>query len=208
MPRSVNATGAVPVDPSIIEELLSSRTRLQIAELISRRPRTLRELARLTRLSVPGVLRHLDAMKKVGLVNEERMTSKLMPVRKLYSMRGIRVVDFSVGDLSIFKVVRPSAKRESEDVPGLQWLAIEILIGRRRIKEKARRLARSIDELVANEETLTRAINSLDIDDDLRLVLLTNFTEDTPEDAEAVLSKIQGMSDARRSIDEALARAK
>jgi len=131
-----------------------------------------------------------------------------MPIRKLYSMNRIRVVDFSVGDLSIFKVTRPSYDRNAEGGPSLQWLATEILIGRRHIREKARRLARSIDELVENEEMLARAVDSLDVRDDERLILLTTFTEETAEDAETVLEKVQGLKDARRSIDKALAKAK
>jgi predicted transcriptional regulator len=168
----------------------------------------LRELAKLTGLSVPGVLRHLDAMDRAGLVREVRVTSKQMPIRKLYSIHGIKVVDFSVGNLSIFSVSRPTARESAQGSPSLHWLATEILIGRRRIREKAKRLARSIDELLENEESLASAIESLGADDDERLILLTMFTEETAEEAEAVLTKIQGLKDARRSIDKALGKAK
>ena len=142
------------------------------------------------------------------MIRETRMTSRLMPVRKLYSMKGMRVVDFSVGDLSIFKVAIPSQNKSVSEPSDLQWLATEIMIGRRRIREGARRLARSIDELVENEESLERAIESFKLDDDERLVLLTNFSEDTSEDAEAVLTRLQGLKDARKAIEGSLAKAR
>lgn len=195
------------MEQGLKEALLSSQTRLRIAELISRRPRTLRELARLTRLSVPGVLRHIEAMNKVRLIHEERVVMKMLPVRKVYSLKGIKVIDFSVGDLSIFKVATGKASKV-KGPRDLELLAMEILVGRRRIKEKARRLARAIDELVENEEMLTKRINGLELTDEERLVLLTTFTEETADDAERLLTRIQGMKDARRSIDKALAKAK
>ena len=191
-----------------IAEFLSSRTRLQIAERISRRPRTLRELARITRLSVPGVLRHIEAMSKSGLVKEVRISPSQIPVRKVYSLKGYSIVDFSIGNLAIFKVakVRPMSKEAN---PGeLEWLATEILVGKRRIKEKAKRLARAIDELIEDEGKLLTAIDSLKLNDDQRMILLTAYTEETLDDAEYVLSRIQGVKDARRSIDKALAKAR
>ncbi len=187
--------------------LLSSRTRLRIAELVSRRPRTLRELASLTNLSVPGVLRHLEAMDKAGLIREERVRSKTLPARKLYSLKGITVMDLSVGDISIFKVSRDTASKEKGS-GDLQSLAMEIMVGRRRVRERARRLTRAIDELFEDEKRLKERIGSLGLTNEDRLILLTVFTEDTMEDATRVLTRIQGAKDARRSIDKALARAK
>jgi len=197
----------VSVKNRLNETLLSSRTRLRIAELISRRPRTLRELARLTGLSVPGVLRHIEAMSKAGLIQERRVGARMLPARKLYAMKGIRVIDFTVGDLSIFKVGVDSPVKEKGS-QSLNALAMDIFVGRRRIKEKAKRLARAIDELVENEEMLAKGIEDLELSNEERLILLTLFTEETADDAERVLTRIQGLQEARRSIDRALAKAK
>jgi len=199
----VNET--VSVKTKINETLLSSPTRLRIAELISRRPRTLRELARLTELSVPGVLRHIEAMNKAGLIQEKRV--RMLPARKLYSLKGMRVIDFTVGDLSIFKVATGMTVTE-KGAQNLESLAMDIFVGRRRIREKAKRLARAIDELVENEEMLTKGIDDLELTDEERLILFTTFTEETADDAERVLMRIQRMKEARRSIDKALAKAR
>ena len=189
------------------EALLSSQMRLHIAALISTRPRSLRELAALTRLSVPGVLRHIEAMSKFGLVREERVRTKTLPVRKLYSLKGARVMDFSVGDLTILKIAtsRAAKRRGALD---LETKAVDMLVSRRRIREKARRLAKTIDELVEDEESLRRGIDDLKLTDEERIVILTMYTEETGEDAERVLAQIQGMKDARRSIESALSKAR
>ena len=192
---------------SPFEVLTSSQTRLRIAELISVRPRSLRELARLTRISVPGVLRHLDAMGRAGLLREERVRPEKLPVRKVYSLKGAKVMDFSVGGLSIVKVAPDRAARPKR-AGELEGLSLEILVSRRTIREKARRLARSIDELAESEDMLAAGIDALGLSDEERLVLLTVFTEETTEDAERVLARVQGMKEARRSIDAALAKAR
>ena len=166
-----------------IAELLSSRTRLQIAESISRRPRTLRELARVTKLSVPGVLRHIEAMNKSGLIKEVRISASQIPVRKVYSLKGYSVVDFSVGNLTIFKVAKFRPMSSEASPRELEWLATEILFGKRRIREKAKRLARAIDEFIEDERRLLTAIDSLELTDDQRMILLTAFSEETLEDA-------------------------
>jgi len=186
------------------ETILSSPTRLRIAELISRRPRTLRELAKLTGLSVPGVLRHIEAMSKAGLIQEKRVT--MLPARKLYSLKA-RVIDFTVGDLSIFKVAMDTPVRE-KGAQDLESLAMDIFICRRKIREKSKRLARAIDELIENEERLVKGIDDQNLTDEERLILFTIFTEETADDAERILMRIQGMKDARRSIDNVLAKAK
>ena len=196
--------GTFSMKTTFNEILLSSPTRLKIAELISRRPRTLRELARLTGVSIPGVLRHIEAMSRAGLIQEKRV--RMLPARKLYSLKG-RVVDFTVGDLSIFKVAMDLPVRE-KGAQDLESLAMDIFIGRRQIREKAKRLDRAIDGLIENEETLARGIEALELTDEERLILLTIFTEETADDAEKILTRVQGMKEARRSIDEALAKAK
>jgi hypothetical protein len=158
-------------------------------------------------MSVPGVLRHIEAMSKAGLINEERVEMRTLPVRKLYSLKGIKVMDFSMGDLTILKVTidKPLVEKNTRD---LESLAMEIFVGRRRIKEKVRRLARAVDELLVNEEMLANGIDDLQLPDEERLVLLTTFTEETADEAEKVLVRIQGMREARRSIDKALAKAR
>jgi DNA-binding Lrp family transcriptional regulator len=188
------------------EVLLSSRTRIKIAELTSRRPRTLRELARLTGLSIPGVLRHVEAMRTVGLIREDRVVTSRLPSRKLYSLQGVKVMDFSVGDLTILKVA--SSSGSAKGAGDLERQALDIMLSRRRIRDKARRLAKATDQLIESEEMLTRGIENLGLTDEERIILLTVFTEETIDDAERVLARIQRMKDARRSIDEALARAK
>ena len=190
------------------EALLSSQTRLRIAELVSRRPRTLRELARLTGLSVPGVLRHIEAMSRAGLIREEKVSAESLPARKVFSLKGIRVMDFSVNDLTIFSVARDDARKGARGGRDLEAQAMDILVSRRRIREKARRLARAIGDLEDQESALTRAIGSLKLTDEERLVLLTIFTEETVEDAERMLTRIQDMKEARRSIDKALSKVK
>ena len=130
----------------------------------------------------------------------------MLPARKLYSLKG-RVVDFTVGNLSIFKVAMDTPVRE-KGTQDLESLAMDIFIGRRQIREKAKRLDRAIDGLIENEETLARGIEALELTDEERLILLTIFTEETADDAEKILTRVQGMKEARRSIDEALAKAK
>jgi predicted transcriptional regulator len=197
----------IPLESKVNEALLSSRTRVRIAELISRRPRTLRELARLTRMSIPGVLRHIEAMSKAGLIKEEPVEMRNLPARKVYSLKGMKVMDFSVGDLTILKVARDKPLKE-KGARDLESLAMEILMGRRRIREKARRLARAMDELIGYEVKLAKGINDLELTDEERLVLLTLFTEETADEAERVLVRNHGMREARRSIDGALVKAK
>ena len=188
--------------------LLSSQTRLRVAELVSRRPRTLRELAKLTNLSVPGVLRHIEAMNRVGLIREEKVATKTFPARKVYSLKGTRVMDFSARGLTILKVATENAANGEKGARDLERQAMDILVSRRRIKEKVRRLARAIDELEEQERMLTREIDDLELTDEERLILLTVFTEDTVEEGERVLTRLQGMKEARRSIDRALAKVR
>ncbi|HUI23044.1 MAG TPA: hypothetical protein VLY82_01470 [Nitrososphaerales archaeon] len=140
-------------------------------------------------------------------MNEERVEMRTLPARKLYSLKGMKVMDFSVGDLTILKVAIDKAI-EDKNTRDLESLAMEILVGRRRIKEKVRRLARTVDELLVNEKMLAKGINDLHLSDEERLVLLTTFSEETDDEAERVLERTQGMREARRSIDEALAKAR
>jgi len=199
-----------PVEKALLENVTSSRTRLRILSLMSQRPRTLRELAKLTDISVQGVLRHLKALDEMGLVQERTISSKEFPTRKLYSVKGVRVDDFSVEDLMVVKASKRSPVGSAQELPaeGFEKLAGEILLDRRRIKDKAKRLARMIEGLAESETRLMKAIADLKLADDERLVLQTVFTEETLQEAEEILSRVQGLQNARRSIDKALAKAR
>jgi hypothetical protein len=174
---------------------------------MSTRPRSLRELARLTGLSVPGVLRHLDALAKVGVVRENSISSKRIPVRKTYSLKGVTVVDFSFGDLSITEIAKTREIKDRGRETNLVLLASEVLMNRRRLHERARRFARTIDDYLESESRLVSVIESMDLEPDERFIVMTAFTEDTMDDAERILES-EGVLDARRSIEGALAKAK
>jgi predicted transcriptional regulator len=202
-----NVFGRRASEDSLSSVFLSSKTRLRLAELMSIRPRSLRELAKLTGLTMPGVLRHLDALNKEGLITANRLSSRLIPVRKTYSLKGVRVIDLSTGDLSITKISKSDQRKGGSEKASLEWLASDVLVSRRRIREKSRRLARAIDEHLESESKLTRAIDALDLEDDERLIVLTAYTEETTNDAMEILES-EGMRDVRKSIDSALAKAK
>ena len=192
-----------------VETVASSPTKLKIADLLSIRPRTLRELADLSGVSVQGVLRHLNELDKVGLLHQANIKGSKMSTRRLYSLKEVRVRDYTVGDLTIIKVTKqPRIVKGGGGHVSVESLGSEILVSRRRIKDKARRLARTIDELMEDERRLIQAIEDLQLEDEDRIVMQTVFTEDTLDDAERILSRIQGLPDARRSIDKALAEAK
>jgi DNA-binding transcriptional ArsR family regulator len=189
---------------------LSSRTRLRIADLLSTRPRTLGELAELTGVSIQGVLRHLRKLVDMGLVEERSVSAKGVNVRKVYLAKGVRVGDFSVGDLTVVKLSRNEAFPASsrEPVTDLEYLAEEVLLQRRRIKDQARKLGRMIDTLVDDETKMDGLLRMMDLKESERLVLQTVFTEDSLEEGERVLSRHYGLKDGRRSIEKALAEAK
>ncbi|MDV3293811.1 MAG: helix-turn-helix domain-containing protein [Nitrososphaerales archaeon] len=195
---------------STIEGVVSSKARLRIADLISVRPRTLRELAALTGISVQGVLKHLDKLSKLGLVAEKRVAGGSIPVRKLYSMKGLRIGDFSQGDLTIVKMSRsPERAAKSEDaVRDLESLAADAIVQRRRIRDQARKLGRTIDEFVDTETRIDAIIRALKVKDDERLLVQTAFTEESLEEAERALREHHGLRDAKRTLGMALARAR
>src|SRR3989442_13108312 len=165
-----------------------------IGQLISTRPRTLRELAERTGISIQGVLKHLEKLKKMGLIEQRTLSPrKYLAVRKTYSLKGSNLGDFSRGSLMI---VNLSAERDEEargavkNAYGeLNEMAEELLIQARRINDQARRLQRMIDEFSATESGLKRLIGSLDLDSEEKLIAETVFTEDTMQGAAAVLSK-------------------
>ncbi len=198
----------VATDP--ISGFLSSKTRLRIADLLSTRPRTLGELAELTGISIQGVLRHLRKLVDLGLVEEKSVHWKGVTVRKVYLAKGVRVGDFSVGDLTVVKLSRaePLSVDSTEPVADLEYLAEEALLQRRRIKDQARKLGRMIDELVEDEAKMNGLLQSMSLTESEKLVLQTLFTEDSLDDGERALSAHYGLKDGRRSIEKALAKAR
>lgn len=188
-------------------EILSSRARLKIADLTSVRPRTLRELASITGITVQAVLKHLEKLKALGVLEEKRISSSELSARRVYSMVGFRLGDFSHGELTIVKMSktkRPVEAARGSGYEELERLAEDFLVQRRRIREETRRLGRMIDELVTGEERLGALISVQRIRDDEKLVLHTYFTEESAKEAEDALREHYGMEDARRAIDQAL----
>src|SRR2546427_9045565 len=183
-----------------------------IGQLISTRPRTLRELAERTGISIQGVLKHLEKLKKMGLIEQRTLSRpKYLAVRKAYSLKGSNLGDFSRGSLMI---VNLSAEREEEELGAkdvyadLNGMAEELLIQGRRIKDQARRLQRMIDEFSATEWRLKRSVESLDLDPEEKLIAETVFTEDTMESAATVLSKFYGCRSPDQAIKDVVAKVK
>jgi predicted transcriptional regulator len=194
---------------STLEEIVSSKARLKIASLISIRPRTLRELSNLTGISIQGVLKHLDKLRSLGIVGEKKVAGGSIPVRKLYSIKGVHVGDFSQGDLTVVRISSNFEKAavSSEPVRELESAAADMIIQKRRIKDQARRLARIIDELVNTETRIDGVIRGLNVHDDERLLLHTSYTEESLEEAERTLREHYGLKDARRALEKAIAGA-
>ncbi len=196
-----------------LESITSSHHRLMIGQLISTRPRTLRELAERTGISIQGVLKHLEKLKKMGLIEQRTLSPrKYLAVRKAYSLKGSNLGDFSRGSLMI---VNLSAERMEEELGAakdvyadLNGMAEELLIQGRRIKDQARRLQRMIDEFSATESRLKRSVESLDLDPEEKLIAETVLTEDTMESAATVLSKFYGCRSPDQAIRDVVAKVK
>jgi len=177
---------------------------------VSLRPRTLRELADLTGISVQGVLKHLAKLKSLGLVSEMKLAAGALPVRKLYTIGDVRIGDFSHGDLTVVKISRFSEQvaQPGDSVKELEALAADAMVERRRIRDQARRLGRAIDDLVSTEARIGSLIRGLGLDDKDRLLLHTFFTEESLEDAERALREHYGMREAGRALEKAISRAR
>jgi predicted transcriptional regulator len=191
-------------------EIISSSSRLVIADLLSKRPRTLKELSDKTGVSMPAVLKHLGKLETLGVLEKTDVVRGKLPARKLYSLRGTHVEDFSTGELFIVNLSEGKSQRfESKDpVKELNTLAVDNIVRRRQIRERARRLQRSIGELVENEERLKSVVEGLGLDDDERVILQTFYTEETQEEAERVLREVYDIPDPRRSIERVLSKAR
>ena len=192
-----------------VEELFSSKTRLAIERLISVRPRTLGELAELTGISIQAVLKHLSKLESMGLVEERRLTGAGLSVKKVYAPKSYVLGDYSTPDLTIAKFSKTG--RESPPVreqrADLESMAEEAILLRSRVKDEARRLGRLIDELAEEQQRISEALLSMDLEEEERLVLEVLFTEDSEEKGAKLLAKHYGIKDGRRSIDRALSKA-
>ncbi len=189
-------------------ELLSSPSTLQIAGMLSTRPRTLTELSHLTGTSVQGVLKHLAKLGRIGVLGQKRVRGE--GARKLYYLKDYAVGAYGASGLTVVKVSpRPKgAEPEGKALARLEELAEETIVLRRRIEEKARRLARAIDDLQRDEAEVSEILESLELSEEDRLVLHAVFTEETSEDAEKVLSRDFGIADPKREIASATRRAR
>jgi len=198
------------VQEDVFSQLVQSRTRLRILDLLSRRGRTLRELSSLTGISVQGVLRHLEDMKKLGLVEEKKIKAKKLSARRIYLLTGLHVNDFSLNDLAVIRAGSPSRSSGNPRLTfeQLEDTSAEILVRRRAIKQQVKRLAKMIEEVSEEEAGLVQAIETMGLDDEDRVVLETAFTEDTLEEAEELLRRTQGVSDASETIEKAMNKAR
>lgn len=197
------------VEDDLASQSIFSRTKLRILDLLSRRPRTLRELSNLTGISIQGVVRHLESLKKLGIIGERRITSKELPARKIYFLARVRINDFSVGNLTVVRSAKTRRATTSKlGAEELEDLASELLVRRRQIRERVNRLARMIDQFTDDEVRLVGSIEAMDLSDEERLILETAFTEDTLQEAENILSKSQGMPNASKSMNKAMAKAR
>jgi DNA-binding transcriptional ArsR family regulator len=196
--------------PDISPEILSSKSRLRIADLLSTRPRTLGELASKTGVSVQAVLKHLERLDSLGILEKRKVSGKDISVRKLYFLKGIHIGDFSADGLTVVNIAKgkPLPYEGKDPVGDLERIAEDVLVQRRRIRDQARKLGRSIEELTVHEERLSGLIERLRLADDERLVIQTAFTEETLEEAEKELKRIHRIDDPRRSIARALAKAR
>ena len=191
-----------------LNEVISSRARLTIADAVSRRPRTLGELSAMTGISVQGVLRHLRKLGEVGLVEERKLAAGAPKARRVYAGGLTILTDYSLPGLTIVKATELVPPQRTLPLPaGLERMSGELLIQRRRIADEVKKLGRMIDEYVDDQELLSAALDELSVSEFQKLILRVLLTEDTRADGERVLSRYYGVEDTR-SIDGALARAK
>jgi DNA-binding transcriptional ArsR family regulator len=192
------------VNPDQLSEVLSSRVRLKIEDALSLRPRTLNELASITGISVQGVLRHLNRLEELDLVEERKVSAKSPKARRVYAAKGATFGDYSTGSLTVVKATEkwPSDKRNQREGQNLEKMAGELLIQRRAIRDGAKRLGRMIDGLADDQEALASTLEAMRLSDEERLILEVLLTEETLEEGIRVLSRYYGFED-RRSMDTA-----
>jgi len=195
---------------NVLSAIISSRSRLKIADFISTRPRGLEELAAATGISMQGVLKHLKKLKSIGIVDERSIRSPILAARKVYVASGVRLRDFSSGDLTLVKLSGrpPVSASELDRYPDLEYLAEEVILRRRRVRDHARRVGRMIDELVDEESRIGAILESMNLSDAEKLILQILFTEESLEQGERVLQEHFGLQDGKKSIEEALVKAR
>lgn len=156
------------------------------------------------------MLKHLRKLEELGLVEGKNVRSPDLAVRKVYAAKGVRLGDFSAGDLTLVKLSgKPSASTEKIDRSiDLEYLAEEAILRRRRVRDQARRLGRMIDDLVEDESRIMAALESMDLSDTERLILQVLFTEESLEEGERVLLEHFGLQDGKKSIERALSKAR
>ena len=181
---------------------------MKILNALSVRPRTLPELSDITGISVQGVIRHLKILEGAAIVKEERVHSKVPKARIVYVASGEMVGDYSTGDLTVVRAVERGGGRQTPGPSaGLERMAGDVIVQRRRVREETKRLARTIDELVGYQDALETALKHGSFTDAERLILEVLFTEETLEDGVRALDRYYGVGD-RRSIEEALGKAR
>ncbi len=195
------------MNPDALDDVLSSNARRSIADALSVRPRTLKELASITGISVQGVLKHLKRLLELGLVEERRLPIRTLKARAVYVARGQLLGDYSTSDLVVIKPTELLPPRGTRSPSDLEGTAADVLVMRRRVRNQAKRLGRMIDELVDEREALKSGLDGLQLSVEERLALEVLLTEETLQDGLRVLSRYYGIED-RRSIDKALAKAR
>ena len=193
-----------------LPEVISSRARLRIADLISRRPRGLSELAAATGISVQAVLKHLRKLENLGLAQEEDIRNAGLVVRKVYSMNDARLGDFSSEEMTLVKLSDQSAKAPASQGKGvdLEYLAEEEILQRNRIRDQARRLGRMIDDLFDVELRIRHTIDSMELGESERMMLRVIFSEGSSEEAERAIREYLSPALGRNSIDTLLAKTR
>jgi len=152
----------------------------------------------------------LARMKRLGIVSETKVDGGNLPVRKVYTIKDARIGDFSHGDLTLvrFTHAKEGAAKPDDPVKELESLAADTLIQRRRIRDQARRLGRTIDELASTRARIAGLVEGLDAADEDKLLLHTAFTEESLEEAEKSLAEHYGLREPRRALEKALGRAR
>lgn len=195
-----------------IDDVVSSKLRMRIASLISIRPRTLGELADTTGISVQGVLKHLAKLRRSGFLTEtELRDGKHLKYRKVYSIEGRRIGDFSQGDLMVAHVSREAIGEERKvknAYEELETLAEDMIIARRRIRDITKRMERLIEELVRSQERLMRITQTIGLNKEEEQIASVLFTEDGVEETKKILSRYYGAEDVDEAMRDVLRKIK
>lgn len=194
----------------VIGEVLSSPTSIRIASLVSARPRTQSELAELTGVSVPAVLKHLRRLEEHGLVMAEKVNDPSITARRVYLARGQLIGDYSTPGMRVVRAWGGLLPGQSSgmSLQELESLAEDALFQKGRIREQVRKMGRLIDNLLENQAKLAQVVNASKMSLGERLVLQVIFTEEDIKEVERILSRHYGLPQSRRSIDRVILEAK